>query len=359
MLLGGDTFKSRQSMAHSLLVVFMAFLVAGTGCVAAKTTIPEAGEKCANGGIIYHLPERKFIISVTVDKDSKITAVAAHATDPLPKIDRQLEFCGSFHRNILAENSADFQVTTSGLLTSSDTESKPKVSEALKAVAKTAGYGSVLGMLLEQESDQGANCTPGLTHSIIIDPDLDIENKAKLKLCGIQFHITPPDSVTSDKMNARVEPGTYWGLFYRQDEPYILTTSEESPFHFSSALLAPNRSPIRYLPLEWNFFADSSSTIRFTGGMPTQYKEKMGSEALGLVSLPADVLDAYFSAIGSMFEKIGLASSAKSKTETAVASQETAFAEQERRRLLAEERLQACQQALASGDPTRVTAACQ
>lgn len=120
-------------------IALVILLAISSGCVSAKTTIPPSGEKCASDGIVYHLPLRKFILSVTLNEAAKITAVMAQASDPIPDINRNLEFCGSFHRNLFAENTADFEVGTSGLLTTVDADSKPKIAEALKKLATAAG----------------------------------------------------------------------------------------------------------------------------------------------------------------------------------------------------------------------------
>lgn len=201
-----------------------------------------------------------------------------------------------------------------------------------------------------------AECEQGRTHSRLVDPSET--DPQKLTLCGIQFSIEKPPSAEPCR-NAKTEAGVYWGVFYRQDEPYIVRVDQGSTAQFSAILLAPKASPTRYLPLDWNLFAGSTATLRFTGGMSTQYKEKIGSEALGLLSLPADVIDAYFSAVGSIVEKIGAAASGRAKADTTVAQQETALAEQEKKRLLAEEKLRLCQEAIRSHDNAKISMTCQ
>lgn len=346
-------------LSPSALLILL--LVIQMGCVAAKTTVVEKNNKCADGGIVYYLPEKKVILSVTVDDKGKITAVDAKASDPIPAIKENYEFCGSFHRNLFAENTADFQITPSGLLTVSDAESKSKVSEALKALATTAA-GMTAILRTEEQIKQAENCAPGREHTTIVDPVDDKDSKDRLNLCGIQFEIKGPGKAESQR-NATVEPGTYSGIFYRQDMPYtvsVVSTASGSPIiRFSKTLFAPNSSPIRYLPFDWNFFADSSATLRFTGGVPTQYKEKIGSEAVGLLSLPADVLDAYFTALGGMFTKIATAATNKTTADTTGAAHAAAMVNAEMKRISAEQKLLACQQAIASKDPAKISAACQ
>lgn len=330
-------------------------LVIQTGCVAAKTTVVEKNSKCADGGIVYYLPEKKVILSVTVDDNGKIITVDAQASDPIPAIHEEKEFCGSFHRNLFAENTADFQITPSGLLTVSDAESKSKVSDAFKAMATAAAAVTAPARRTDIPAN---NCAPGRTHTSIVDPVRDQDDPKKRILCGIQFEIEGPKE-TAPQRNAPLDPGTYSGIFYRQEVPYTISTPLGNDVRFSKIVLAPNSSPIRYLPLDWNFFADSSATLRFTGGTPTQYKEKIGSEAVGLLSLPADVLDAYFTALGSMFTKIATAATNKTSADTTGAAHQAAMANAEIKRLLAEQQLLACQQAIASKDPAKMEAACK
>ena len=319
--------------------------------MAAKTNIPRDGAPCPNNGIAYHLPKRLFKLSVTIDKSSKITSIAATTTAPLPDIDTKKQYCGVFSTNLLAENSIDFEVSKSGLLTKAASKSDSKVSEALKELAEAAGYGVGIVAL---DGGVSASCPPGLTHTLVLDPD----DVGKHPLCGVKFTLKGPPEAKERSIESK--SGTsHNGVFYRQEEPYTLTARGPNGATYSTVLLAPNASPTQFLPLPRTFFSDSDTTFGFDGGMPTQYKVKTGSEILEFLSIPADVLGAYFDAVGAVFAKIGAAASAESKADALISQQATALATQERQRLAAEAKLRACQEAVASGDSTKIAEACK
>lgn len=353
---------------RNLIVLVVSVVALSLGCVAASTHVTTKASACPDSGIVYRLPKRLFVLSVTLDKKNVITKIEAKATEPIPDVDHnQPQLCGVFEANILAENTVDFGVSESGLLTTANAKSVSKVAESLKEIAETAGYGTIFGFdgIDQPRPALVRKCAPGLTHSIVIDPSDTAKNHS---LCDIKFEIKGPEGPKnpggSDDpvkgLSAPMEENTsYGGVFYRQDEPYVVTAKGQNGENYSTVLFAPNRSPVQFLPLPRSFFADSDATLKFSGGMPTQYKRQAGSEFLGLVSIPADIIGAYLDAVGTVFSKIGTANSAEAKADALIHQQATALADQERKRIAAEEKLRRCQDAISSDDDAKIASACQ
>ena len=66
-------------------------------------------------------------------------------------------------------------------------------------------------------------------------------------------------------------------------------------------VMLPNHSPVQFLPVEKSLFANNSSDVTFSYGVLKKYGQTVDGEVLALVKLPADILKAYFAAIGAMF----------------------------------------------------------
>jgi hypothetical protein len=101
------------------------------------------------------------------------------------------------------------------------------------------------------------------------------------------------------------------GIFYRRHLPYKVTvinkakdenqTKDESSRDFIA--FSPNESPIYFLPFPKSFLADTKADAKLgTDGGLTNFDVTDESEALALLTLPADIIGAYFGAIGKMFD---------------------------------------------------------
>lgn len=91
------------------------------------------------------------------------------------------------------------------------------------------------------------------------------------------------------------------GLYYRQQEPYLIQV-QGAGINSAAVLMAPNESPVRFLPVSKTFFSGNSADFAFEDGVPTKYKQETEGEIVALLKLPADVLSAYFSAAGAVFD---------------------------------------------------------
>jgi hypothetical protein len=116
---------------------------------------------------------------------------------------------------------------------------------------------------------------------------------------------------------------------------------------FSSAavVFSPNASNTHFLPISKTLFANNKAEVSLADGMPESWKQDTDGELIGLLKLPADIIGAYFSAVGEMFEGF---SSADEKQVEAIT--------QDLKLQLARQKYQACTLAIQSDNKELVEA---
>jgi len=100
---------------------------------------------------------------------------------------------------------------------------------------------------------------------------------------------------------ASASEGAQAGIFYRQELPYLVTVTGGA-VNQSAIVLSPSDSRAHFLPIARTFFSSNSADFGLVNGVPERYKQASDGEGLALFKLPADVLAAYFSAVGSLFD---------------------------------------------------------
>lgn len=135
------------------------------------------------------------------------------------------------------------------------------------------------------------------------------------------------------------------GLFYRQPLPYFVDVRIAGLSKLSSTVYSASESPTNMLPIKRSFFADSETTFAFDDGVPTKFTEVSEGEFVSLLKLPADIISAYFSAVGSAFD--GFKKADSSEAESLKASLELA---------LLKEKVENCSQAIKDGDKEQISA---
>ncbi len=112
-------------------------------------------------GLVYYLPKRLLIASVTMSAmDPKATDLLAPTvasvdvvvTDPFP--DLSTKYVAKYNRNWVGENSIKLVSSTSGLLTTAESKTVPKIKEALASVAKAAAQISTFELGQEPKEPQ-------------------------------------------------------------------------------------------------------------------------------------------------------------------------------------------------------------
>jgi hypothetical protein len=142
------------------------------------------------------------------------------------------------------------------------------------------------------------------------------------------------------------------GVFYRQALPYRVTVSDpkasESGPSTQFLVFSPSEAPVLFLPAKKSLFAaDNKIDLQFTDGVLTSYSQDIDGELLALVKLPADILSAYFEAIGSIFPK-----------KTAVLKTEKDYLDAMNALALAKLQEQKCKDAVDGGDKDKIKTEC-
>jgi hypothetical protein len=107
----------------------------------------------------------------------------------------------------------------------------------------------------------------------------------------------------SIRANAEYAHVSQSGFFYKQELPYIVTVTDKASRNQSQFLAySPDEAPISFAPVTRTVFAHNKLSATFSDGVLTGFDEQVDGELVGLTALPADVISAYFTAVGSMFQ---------------------------------------------------------
>ena len=136
------------------------------------------------------------------------------------------------------------------------------------------------------------------------------------------------------------------GIFYRQDLPYLVTVTGGA-VNEAAMVFSPSDSRTHFLPIARTFFSSNSADFELSDGVPKRYKQASDGEGIALFKLPADVLSAYFSAVGSLFDAFKVRD-----TKQAEMLGESLKLE------LAKKKYDACLEALQAKDDNRIKALC-
>jgi hypothetical protein len=167
-------------------------------------------------------------------------------------------------------------------------------------------------------------------------------------LCDYTFIRISSDEERYVKINDNTGE-SFAGIYYRQAIPVKIEVfpksnpSEKKDF----IVFIPQPGSIYKLPVPRNFFADNTTDIELTDGIPTGYDPQKNSEILGLFKIPADVIGAYFQAFGKFFDSFSGA-----KKSEAQASANTAYLE------FQQSKTQLCLKAIAANDSDGIKNSC-
>lgn len=256
-------------------------------CVAGCASIQSVETNKGETGLKYFMPKKDIQIGVTVDSNSKISKVAIGTTVAYPDLDRT--YVLKYGRNLVGKNTLDVAIGDKGLLTSAKSTTVSTLTEALKNAAM-----SVAAARLPNADAPNPTCGPG--EYTFIYP-VDATSKTP---CGITITIDPVGSSKSGGHGIPRESQTA-GVFYRQNEPYRVTAMGGGQ-NLSAIIFSPSKAPVEFLPITRSLFTGSEATLAFEDGAPKSYKQESDGELVALFKLPADVLTAYFAALGSTLD---------------------------------------------------------
>lgn len=253
-------------------------------------------------GLVYFLPKRDIVVTLTKGKDSPDTLTI---TPGNAYADRSARYVLTVSGTPMASRDTDIKVSAAGLLESSVAKLESKVALIAAEIAKMGAQVPSVRLT----GDEAETCKALSTYTVSIDP----EKPEAVSLCGLKITVTAVDTVPISPVHATKEDmgSKQAGYYYRQGRPYRVKvcpkgTNTEEPCKDNSLMdevvSSPTGAPAQFLPVSSAFFADNTNTAVFNEGTLREYKEVKNSELLGAASIPAGIISAYFSAASSLFD---------------------------------------------------------
>lgn len=277
-----------------MLRLFLATLIVTilTACSSIKSIeTPKAGTDTTDG-VTYFMPKKDILIKIKIEKGNA-TEISIGTTPSYPDLSTQyvLRYSG----NAFGKNTLNLSVSDSGLLSSAKSTTTSNVTDTFKNLVSSTGY---LMQLMEtpKTTNKKEECSDGnytfiypVTERIVSPPP-----------CNVSIEIKKQENTTTIKPHSKEKMVEHSGVFYRQDIPYLITA--KAPGGTAAEIIfSPSESEIHFLPISKTFFSNNEASFSFKDGIPNNYTQDTDGELAALFKLPADIVGAYFSAIGSLF----------------------------------------------------------
>jgi len=274
-------------------IIAMTVITGLTGCSSILSV--ENPTKESGHGLRYFMPKKDFLVTVTVTESNlnKVTLATTEAYADLSK-----HYVLKHGTNTFGRSTLNVQLNKSGLLTSARSEMRSGIANIFQNNKGKKDNGDRnKGIDDEQEiapsSDQ--RCAADGNYTFIH------ASAGVYTDCGVTITITrygEDANIPSHTVKKQAEAS---GVFYRQNQPYLMTASA-SGIKTASIVLSPSLSKVQFMPVAKTFFAQNKVNFAFNNGVPTQYQQGTDGEVVALFKLPAEILQAYFSSAGSVFD---------------------------------------------------------
>jgi hypothetical protein len=247
-------------------------------------------------GLTYFMPRKDLLVTVTVAKvgeATKVTKVTLGTTSSYPDMSKQ--YVLRHGGNVFGKNTVDVGVNGAGLLSSAQSTTVSNVGDVFKNLAAAAGQLTTLATKMAGVEEEG--CELEGDHGFIVRFE---DRPAEHEVCGVIVSIQKPAEAKA-LQHSKAAGEEYSGVFYRQNIPYLVSATGNG-LHTAAVVLSPSESPTYFLPASRTFFANNQADFQFVDGIPTKYKQETEGELVALFKLPADVIGAYFTGIGTIFD---------------------------------------------------------
>nr|WP_082919269.1 hypothetical protein [Pseudomonas chengduensis] len=308
------------------LLVFMALFIAACSSISSIEKPSEVE------GLTYYMPKKDFVVTVVV-KGGNIEDVSLGVTPAYA--DMSTQYVLSHRSSVVGKNTLDVSVTDKGLLATSKSTTVSSLSEAFKSLATS--YGRLDKVLAVDAVPADKACAKDGEHIFTYS----VVNSTETP-CGLKVTIERLGGGSNVIGHSKSEGESHSGVFYRQNEPYKISVTGNG-LNFSSIVFSPSRSNTFFLPVSKTLFANNEAEFQFNDGVPEKYKQDVDGEAVALLKLPADVIGAYFGAVGSVFDSFKSNDQKESEAINASLSLE-----------IAKKKYTACLEALNAGDKALV-----
>jgi hypothetical protein len=305
-------FSVKRDGGHMrALILFLVTVVLG-GC---SSITSKKGIKNDEGdGLIYYMPKKDFLVTVT-RAGGKLTAITLGTTTAYADLSKTYSL--HYHRNLLAKNKLEVEVSPSGLLTTSKSNTTGDIAEAFKSLGTSAGSIRALGISSGSTQrrilPKSVPCDVDGAHTFVFDGAVESES-----ICGGSITVAIQRLWNKDEegkiATSKKDGSEDSGIFYRMNRPYLFVASGGG-LNAASVVNSPSESDVLFLPISRTLFAanDAQITLHEGGGVPSKYVQETDGELVALFKIPANILTGYFDAIAATFGK----SSANDKAQAA------------------------------------------
>jgi hypothetical protein len=229
-----------------------------------------------------------------------------------PTADPDFAFSLSPRHSIFRDDEAQFTLTRSGLLQSSNVTATDRTGDVLVEIARIAG--AATGLVPARAGGARPCRTGALTIEWMVDfADPDSVNHMNTDLECFGLHITLEQGnwqytgTNSDASSLSVRDG----IFYRTPGEVVVSirrrnTSGDTlepkdwPVSQQISLLLPQAGPIAVIEQDSGAFTRRNYTLAFDNGMLTSYQSNRPGEALEIARLPLRLVDGFFGGISQV-----------------------------------------------------------
>jgi hypothetical protein len=295
-------------------VVFLAS-IALSGCASVSSERLQE-QRGTQSGLVYRLPNRAINISV-VFEDGKHPLLTVTEGSSYPDASAPA-YIANVRRNGIGQTDASISVGANGLLSDTSAKYTSQIDEFIKSLASsTAAFGTSGGRTGESDTGSESGCPKqgSFSYAFYLGPPsgisfdtsgtaekpMTIQPGCEAKLTLKRAGWAPPTDVASKPQSGLPHTQESASYFYRINMPYIARV-ELAGLVKESVLLLPDESPTYTLSLPRALFASTDNTATFTDGVLTKHQQKTDSEVIAGLKIPADLLRAYISAMGSFFD---------------------------------------------------------
>jgi len=352
-------------------ILSLLMLVGLGGCATIESRVVDSA-KYTPDGIVYYVPRRPFVITVSTPATGPTTVVP---TQGYAEPDMAQEFVLSQATNLVAKNEMNVTVGANGLLKTSATTSTSEVATTVEAVATTAGMvaGLAAPAVTPAAFNPQAQAAPPppvaygcpvatSSYQVLLYPGVDVSGAQTF--CNVTVSWKPASRAGAFKPNKNIQTKdeAHSGLFYRHELPYLVTTTAcadvaNKPVACADpsaktttvnyvALTSPDESEIDFFSIKRSFFANNTANITITDGAITAVDQTTEGEVTAAAALPADVLNSYTTALGGVFN-----------TFTAIGGDRQKLLAQQQATALAQTQLSVCQRTIVANPLAGLNAA--
>ncbi|MBX9402955.1 hypothetical protein K4L06_16720 [Lysobacter sp. BMK333-48F3] len=335
------------------LTSLLAIAIALSGCASVRSHQAGKPPTARDDGLVYRLPKRGINIGVAFE-EGKQPVLTVHQGKAFADA-QAATYVAKIGRNGVGETDAEINVTEEGLLSTTSAKYTSEIDEFIKALAKdAASLATSSGPTGSSKDTKPPPCpVTGLANLTTYIDIGGMTDSVRLDATGngeVTLQVTPTCPVTVKVRRAgwnpapcpttatkRPVPTETNGYFYRVNMPYVVRAQLGTVVKEAIVML-PDESPTYYVKLPRALFASTDNTTTFTDGVLTKHKQKTDSEAIAALKIPADLLRAYVSALGSFFDAFKSTGLKESQADTQKVMNE-----------LQKQKLQACIIALSDG----------